>query len=66
MKDQDTLAAASWLALKEKRSAAELAAELHGTRKALQEEAVLATKIQTGLAALISVVSLPVLGCARQ
>ena len=66
VKDQDTYAAASLLALKEKRSAAELAAELHVTRTALQEEATLATKIQEGLAALTSVVRLPILGCARK
>ena len=66
MKEQDTFAAASLLALKEKRSAAELAAELHMTRESLQEEAVLATKIQMGLAALTSVVPLQLLGCARK
>ena len=66
VKDEDTYAAASLLALKAKRFAAELAAELHMTRTALQEEAVLAAKIQMGLAALTAVVPLPVLGCARQ
>ena len=66
MKNQDTFAAASLLALKEKRFAAELTAELHVTRTALQEEAALATKIQKRLAALTSVIPLPVLGCARK
>lgn len=65
-KHQDTSAAASLLAVKEKRSAAELAAELYVTRKALQEEAVLADKIQKGLAVLTNVAPLPILGCAHE
>ena len=66
MKDLDSDAAASLLAVKEKRSAAELAAELYMTRKALQEEAVLADRIQKRLAVLTSAAPLQILGCARE
>lgn len=44
-------------ALKERQAAAELAAELHAARQALQGEALLAVKIQSKLAACLATAS---------